>query len=143
MLERLQERRQQLEARARELDLREGLLKDAEKKLDAGPAGQKPSAAKDGPPAKEASDTSRIKAVVTMYETMKPKEAAKIFDRLDLRVLIELASQIKPQLMSAILAQMSAETAERLTVELAARGNGDRTFNPSTLPKIDGRPDGT
>jgi flagellar motility protein MotE (MotC chaperone) len=57
-----------------------------------------------------------------------------------MRVLLELASQIKPPLMSAILAQMSAEAAERLTVELAASAGSGRTVNPSTLPKIEGRP---
>ena len=77
-----------------------------------------------------------------MYETMKPKDAAKIFDRLDIRVLIEVASQIKPQRMSEIMAQMSPEAAERLTVELAARSGGERTSIPSNLPKIDGRPSG-
>jgi flagellar motility protein MotE (MotC chaperone) len=140
LLVRLQARRQELEARARELDLRETLVKDAEKKFDDS-ADQKPGgAARDARPAKEATDANRMKAVVAMYEAMKPKDAAKIFDRLDMRVLIELASQIKPPLMSAILAQMSAEAAERLTVELAASGGSGRTINPSMLPKIDGRP---
>ena len=61
-----------------------------------------------------------------MYETMKPKDAAKIFDRLDPKVLLEVASQIKPQRMSEILAVMSPEAAERLTVELATQGPSDR-----------------
>ncbi len=144
LLERLQERRQELDARARELDLRESLVKSAEKKLEAETASQKEAEAKDGgaPQRKEAAELARMKAVVTMYETMKPKEAAKIFDRLDSKVLFDVASQIKPQLMAAILAQMSADAAERLTVELTARGGSDKTLNPSTLPKIDGKPDG-
>jgi flagellar motility protein MotE (MotC chaperone) len=78
-----------------------------------------------------------------MYESMKPKEAAKIFDRLDIRVLLDVASQIKPQIMAAILAQMSPEAAERLTTELAVKPGSDRNINPSNLPKIDGRPGGT
>ena len=61
-----------------------------------------------------------------MYENMKPKDAAKIFDRLDIKILVEVASQIKPRRMSDILAQMSPEAAERLTVELANRANGDK-----------------
>ena len=95
-------------------------MKSAEKKLEAETASQKEAEAKDGgaPQRKEAAELARMKAVVTMYETMKPKEAAKIFDRLDSKVLFDVASQIKPQLMAAILAQMSAEAAERLTVEL-------------------------
>ena len=56
-----------------------------------------------------------------MYETMKPKEAAKIFDRLDMKVLVDVASQINPRRMSEIMAQMSTEAAEKLTVEFASR----------------------
>ena len=150
LLERLQERRQELDSRARELDLRESMLKAAEKKLEVQTAVEKAEEAgngggtKAGPVAqrkdKEEVDNSRFKGVVTMYETMKPKEAAKIFDRLDIGVLLDVASQIKPQIMSAILAQMSPEVAERLTVELAVRPGSDRNVNPSKLPKIDGRP---
>ena len=141
LLERLQERRQELDARARELDLRETLLKAAEKKLETQTAVQE--ADKDSPTGQRKTDErARMKGVVTMYETMKPKDAAKIFDRLDPKVLIEVASQIKPQRMSEILAQMSPEAAERLTVEMATRGPGDRTLNPANLPKIDGKPGG-
>jgi flagellar motility protein MotE (MotC chaperone) len=142
LLERLQERRQEIDARARELDLRESMLKAAEKKLESQAAAE--AAEKNGPDGqrKEDSDNARFKGVVIMYETMKPKDAAKIFDRLDPKVLIEVASKIKPQRMSEIMAQMSPEAAERLTVEMATRGPGDRTLNPATLPKIDGRPGG-
>ena len=149
LLERLQERRQELDARARELDLRDSMLKAAEKKLEGQAVGEKADEASGSGVApaprkekdKEDVDTKRFKNVVIMYEAMKPKEAAKIFDRLDIRILLDLATQIKPQRMSEIMAQMSPEAAERLTVELAARGSGgDR--NPANLPKIDGRPSG-
>jgi flagellar motility protein MotE (MotC chaperone) len=139
LLERLQERRQELDARARELDVRESLLAAAEKKLE-GKAEQKASDGKGGGARKDDPD-ARFKAIVTMYETMKPKEAAKIFDRLDIRVLLEVASQINPRVMSAILAQMTPEVAERLTVELAARGSSsEKSINPNDLPKIEGKP---
>jgi flagellar motility protein MotE (MotC chaperone) len=140
LLERLQERRQELEARARELELRESLLKAAEKKLEA--QGTSPDGVARGPNGQAGSDSPnpRLKSVVTMYETMKPKDAAKIFDRLDPKVLIEVASQIKPQRMSEIMAVMSPEAAERLTVELATQGPSERSVNPATLPKIDGKP---
>jgi flagellar motility protein MotE (MotC chaperone) len=145
LLERLQERRQELDARARELDMRESLLAAGEKKLEARMAEQKTTSEGRGGPGSQRKDDpeTRFKSVVTMYETMKPKEAAKIFDRLDIRVLLEVASQINPRRMSEIMAQMTPEAAERLTVELAARGSGsDRTVNPADLPKIEGRPGG-
>jgi flagellar motility protein MotE (MotC chaperone) len=143
LLERLQQRRQELDARARELDLRETMLKAAEKKLEEQSAAQQTDPA-GGSPAKrrEEAEMARLKGVVTMYEAMKPKDAAKIFDRLDPKVLLELAGQIKPQQMSAIMAQMSPENAERLTVEMASRNSSDQAMNPSKLPKIDGKPSG-
>lgn len=158
LLERLQVRRQELDARTRELDLRESMLKAAEKKLELQAAVEKAEEAKGGqaarpgqPPAagggpaaqrKDEPENARFKNVVAMYEIMKPKDAAKIFDRLDIKVLIEVASQIKPQRMAEIMAQMSPEAAERLTVEFASRGGADRTLNPANLPKIEGRPAG-
>jgi flagellar motility protein MotE (MotC chaperone) len=140
LLERLQERRQELDARARELDVRESLLAAAEKKLELKSAEQKTSDGKGGASRKDDPE-ARFKGLVLMYETMKPKEAAKIFDRLDIRVLLDVASQINPRAMSAILAQMSPEAAERLTVELASRGNSsEKLIDPNDLPKIEGKP---
>lgn len=139
ILERLQDRRNELDARARELEMRENLLKSAEKKLETQSAEQKTAAETKGPTKnKDEVAEARFKSVVTMYETMKPKEAAKIFDRLDIRVLIEVASQMKPQIMASVLAQMSPEAAERLTVEMATRAI-DKPSNEANLPKIEGK----
>ena len=145
ILERLHQRRQELDARAREIDVRENLLKAAEKKMEARLLELKETEARinAGLQKKDDAEAARFKAVVTMYETMKPKDAAKIFDRLDAKVLLDVAGQINPRRMSEILAQMTPESAERLTVELASRPNGDKTQNPSDLPKIDGKPGGT
>ena len=45
--------------------------------------------------------------------------------------------------MSDIMAQMSPEAAERLTVELATRASQpDKSSSLSDLPKIEGRPGG-
>jgi flagellar motility protein MotE (MotC chaperone) len=143
VLERLQERRQELETRAREVDIRESLLKAAEKRIESkvdemkGVESRISAAAQQ----KEDADNARFKSLVVMYENMKPKDAGRIFDRLDMSVLIEVASRIKPQKMSDILAQMSGEAAEKLTVELARRSGGiGMSAAASSLPKIEGRP---
>jgi len=70
---------------------------------------------------------------------MKPKDAAKVFDRLDMPVLFEIASKISPRKMSDILGLMSPETAERLTVEMARRAGSDSSGSADDLPKIEGR----
>jgi flagellar motility protein MotE (MotC chaperone) len=142
ILERLQERRQELDARAREIDIRENLLKAAEKRIESKVEEMKAtesriSAANEQ---KVEADNARFKGIVTMYESMKPKDAAKVFDRLEMPVLIEIASQIAPRKMSDILGLMQPENAERLTVELARRASGDtRTAASTELPKIEGK----
>ena len=143
VLERLQERRQELDSRARELEIRESLLKAHEQRIDAKVEELKGVETRIATAThqKDEAEAQRFKSIVKMYENMKPKDAAKIFDRLDMTVLIDVASHIKPQIMSDVLAQMQPDTAEKLTVELARRAGGDEAAAPETdLPKIEGRP---
>lgn len=144
ILERLQERRQELDSRDREIELRENLLQAAEKKIEArANALRDPEGGADGGvQKKEQVEAQRFKNLVTMYENMKAKDAARIFDRLEMRILVEVASQINPRRMSDILGQMSPEAAERLTVELANRASlaDDRGTDAANLPKIEGTP---
>jgi flagellar motility protein MotE (MotC chaperone) len=142
VLERLQSRRQELDSRARELEIRESLLKAHEQRIEAKVEELKgvETRIETATRQKDDADAARFKSIVTMYENMKPKDAAKIFDRLDMAVLIDVASHMKPQKMSDVLAQMQPDNAEKLTVELARRSGGDQAAAASDLPKIEGRP---
>jgi flagellar motility protein MotE (MotC chaperone) len=126
ILESLQGRRKQLDARSRDLDMRENLLKAAEKRVEAKVSELKDIEArlKAEMGSRDEAEQKRFKGIIAMYENMKPKDAARIFDRLDMKILVEVSTQMNPRNMSEILAQMSPEAAERLTVELA-RVNGD------------------
>ena len=139
ILERLQARRQELEQRAREIEIRESLLKSAEKRIEGRVEEAKATEAKISTATgqKAEQDAARFKSIITMYEGMKPKDAAKVFDRLEMGVLIEIASQIAPRKMSDIMGLMQPEAAERLTVELARRASGEK--NQPELPKIEGK----
>lgn len=141
ILERLQSRRQELEARAREVDIRESLLKSAEKRIESKVEELKAveSRISTATGQKSETDAARFKGIITMYEGMKPKDAAKVFDRLEMSVLFEIASQIAPRKMSDILGLMAPEAAERLTVEMARRAGTDRSANVADLPKIEGK----
>jgi flagellar motility protein MotE (MotC chaperone) len=141
ILERLQARRQELEARAREIDIRESLLKAAEKRVESKVEELKAveSRISTATQQKSDADTARFKGIVTMYEAMKPKDAAKVFDRLEMPVLIEIATQIAPRKMSDILGLMQTEAAERLTVEMARRAGSDKSASAADLPKIEGK----
>ena len=141
VLERLQARRQELEARAREIDIRESLLKAAEKRIESRVEEMKSveSRITTATEQKSEADVARFKGIVTMYEGMKPKDAARVFDRLEMPVLFEIASQIAPRKMSDILGLMSPEAAERLTVELARRAGSGKSMSTADLPKIEGK----
>jgi flagellar motility protein MotE (MotC chaperone) len=141
ILERLQSRRQELEARARELDIRESLLKATEKRIESKVEELKAveSRVTTATTQKSEADSAHFKGIITMYEGMKPKDAAKVFDRLDMSVLFGIASQIAPRKMSDILGLMSAEAAERLTVEMARRAGSDKSASAADLPKIEGK----
>ncbi|HVV43448.1 MAG TPA: flagellar protein FlbB [Nitrobacter sp.] len=142
ILERLQARRQELDARAREIDIRESLLKAAEKRIEGKIEELKgvESRIATAKEQKNEAEAARFKGLVTTYENMKPKDAAKVFDRLEMPVLFEIASKIAPRKMSDILGQMSPEAAERLTVEMARRAGSIDTATAADLPKIEGRP---
>src|SRR6266481_781167 len=141
ILERLQSRRQELEALAREIDIRESLLKAAERRIDSRVEELKAveSRITTATDQKTETDAARFKGIITMYEGMKPKDAAKVFDRLEMSVLFDIASQIAPRKMSDILGLMSADAAERLTVEMARRAGTDKSASTADLPKIEGK----
>ena len=139
ILQRLQQRRKQLDARSRDLDMRESLLKAAEKRVEARVSELKDleSKVKTAVGNRDKAQVQHFNSLVTMYETMRAKDAARIFDRLDINILVEVATKMKARSMSAIMAQMTPEAAERLTVELANRASDAGAMrSPDKLPKI-------
>ncbi len=128
LVDRLGERRDAIDARQRELDMREKLLETAERKLD-GRVGElkavedKLDAKKEE---KDGAEAQGLKRLVIMYENMKPKDAARVFDRLPSDVLVPVVLQMNPRKMSEVLASMSSEAAEKLTVSLANRARATR-----------------
>jgi flagellar motility protein MotE (MotC chaperone) len=147
LLEKLGARRDVLKQRSEELDLREKMLDEAEKKIETGIGDLKKAEDKvdAAAKAKDESEKQGLKSIVTMYETMKPKDAARVFDRLGHDVLVPLVVAMNPRKMAEILAVMQPDAAERLTVALAnrARGAGGTqaqaapALPPGELPAID------
>lgn len=134
LIERLQERRQEIEARARDLEMRENLIKAAEKQLDSRIDQLKAMEGGEGGPAA----SERTKSLVIMYESMGPKEAARIFDRLDSRTLVELVNHMNPRKVSEIMAKMQPEAAERMTLELARKKPQTEALPAGDLRRING-----
>ncbi len=144
LLERLAQRREELDTRARALDIRENLVKAAEARIEAHLTEVKEIELriKTETVEKGQAESARFKGLVTMYENMKPRDAAKIFDGLDMDVLIKVVSAINPRAMADIMAQMSPPIAERLTVALASKAQQSTQDGAAELPKIVGHPTG-
>ena len=128
LLERLSARRDALKQRSDDLDMREQLLGTAERKLEDGVTELKrgEERGEGGAASRAEAERTGLKNIVTMYETMKPKDAARVFDRLNLDVLVPIVVAMNPRKMAEVLALMQSEPAEKLTVALASRARGER-----------------
>lgn len=137
LLESLLKRRLELDERDKKLDLRQQLLKVAEKRID-----EKIAKLEDirdeiiqRTVIEKKLQKDKYKKLVLIYEGMKPKEAARIFSRLDGKIVLQVAEHMAARKMSAILAKMSAEAAERLTIQLARKAAG-KGKTMKELPEI-------
>ena len=128
VLQKLSARREELDKREREVELRENMLAAAEKRLDGKLAElKKVQGAVSGLLKKhDAEEETKLAQLVKMYEIMKPKEAAAIFEKLDKDVLLDVVERMREQKSGPIIAKMDPAKAEQLTTALAER---------RTLPK--------
>ncbi|HEX6956645.1 MAG TPA: hypothetical protein VF194_01545 [Ferrovibrio sp.] len=123
LLANLARRRDQLEQRSRELDMRESLLAAAEKRLDERIAALKKleGSIKQIVQEHDQQEEKNLQGLVKVYENMKPKDAARIFEKLDSNVLLGVAERMKEAKLAAILADMDPAAAQDITVRLATR----------------------
>jgi flagellar motility protein MotE (MotC chaperone) len=116
-------RRQELDKREKELVTREALLQAAEKEIDR--KYQELSQLRVeiekllGTQSEE--EKARIASLVKIYEGMKPADAARIFDTLDLDVLVAVVGQMSERKLSPVLAEMDPERARTITIMLAGQ----------------------
>jgi len=117
----LAERREELEKSVQEMSMREGILNAAEQRIDRkiqellGLQAAIDSLIKKHDDQEE----TKIRSLVKIYENMKPKDAARIFDELDLDTLLLVAERMKERKLAPVMAQMSSNTAKDMTVKLS------------------------
>ncbi|OKL45295.1 MotE family protein [Pseudovibrio exalbescens] len=141
VLSSLSERRKELEKREKELDLREQMLAATEARVEKRISELKEIEARieANVSAQNEKEAEEIKDLVKIYESMKAKNAARIFDRLDMDVLLKVVSEMQPRKMADVLSYMSPDAAERLTVAIAVGRQGAPDQPESLLPKIQGQ----
>lgn len=123
VLQRLADRRAELDKLRRDLALREKLLAATEKKLNSkltelnGLKTQIQGLLKKHDKEQE----TKLKSLVKIYETMKPKNAARIFERLEMDILLDVVERMREAKTSLIFAAMDPATAKAVTSRLAER----------------------
>lgn len=143
ILESLAERREELDARAREIEMQENLIKAAEERVEARIRELKAIERRIGKELtrKDEERDLEYRKLVSLYSKMKPKEAARIFERMDIGVLAGLVRKMNARTVSPILAEMDPAVAKRVTMEIASSQNGPAKAMQS-LPKITGEDPG-
>lgn len=121
LLQQLAERRQVLESREQEFEIRTGLLAAAESRIDKKVEELKVLRETISGLIKtfDAQQDAKLLSLVKIYENMKPKEAAKIFEALEMDTLLEVAERMKERKLAPIMAKMHPEKARDMTVELS------------------------
>jgi flagellar motility protein MotE (MotC chaperone) len=117
----LASRREQLDKREKEIVVREALLSAAERELDqklrelTNLKGEIESSMKK----RSEEEDARITSLVKIYEGMKAKDAASIFNTLDLDVLMTIMTKMSERKSSSILAEMNQDRARTITIMMA------------------------
>ena len=123
LLQDLAKRREELEAREQTLVLREGLLAAAEHRIEGKIEELKTVKVEIEALIKvyDEQEEKEIGELVSIYEKMKPKDAARIFDQLDMDVLLDVLQRMKASKTAPVLAAMDSNRAQEITVRIAER----------------------
>lgn len=123
LLQELSKRRKELDARERTVIQREGLLTAAETRIE------KKIAELQGVKTDiealiekyDEQEEEQFKGLVSIYEKMKPKDAARIFDELGIEILLEVFDRMKASKSAPIMAKMRPARAKEITARIAER----------------------
>jgi flagellar motility protein MotE (MotC chaperone) len=123
ILQKLAQRRAELESWGSDLSMREQLLKAAELRIEGKLVELKgvQDSIKTSLRQHDEEQEAKLKSLVKIYETMKPKEAARIFDQLEMPVLLDVIERMKEVKAAPVIASMDSDKAKKLTSELAKR----------------------
>lgn len=117
----LRARREALDQRERNLATREALMATVEQRL-AARAAELLSLQRDGDAEETAARLRAESSWVTLaklYESMRPRDAAEIFNELDLPILVQVVNRMSERRAAPVLAAMTPERARQVTAELS------------------------
>ena len=120
LLQQLAVRREELESREKQLVVQTSLMKAAEsrinKKVDELRTLQ--TTIEKLIQSYDQQQDKKLQSLVKVYESMKPKQAARIFEELDMTTLLSVVERMKERKLAAVMAQLNPAKAKEVTVEL-------------------------
>jgi flagellar motility protein MotE (MotC chaperone) len=121
LLKELSQRRQELDKIQKNIAVRDQVLKATESKIDQKMVALRSLQAQVEEIMKQYNEKEqgKIMSLVKIYESMKPRDAAKIFDELEIPVLLEVVSRMKEIRVAPVIANMNPQRARELSIELA------------------------
>lgn len=138
LLKQLTKRREELEQWSNELVNKENILKATESRIDSKIEQLKSlqSELQNLLVQYDRKQDEEIASLVKIYENMKPKDAARIFEEIEIPTLLQVIRRMKEAKVAPILAQMNPEKAKEVTVTRAKRQYLEPTKEPvvSTTP---------
>jgi flagellar motility protein MotE (MotC chaperone) len=132
VLQSLSKRRDSLDQRERDIEQREKLLQAAEKKVDEKVTemnklkGQIENLLAD----QQKMQDERITQLVKIYENMKPKDAANIFNEMDFDVLLGIIDKMSTRKVAPVLAAMDPARAREISARIAEQKALPKAANP-------------
>lgn len=121
LLQSLSERREEIEKREKEVEMRATVLDATEQRI-----GDKIAEMQGIKGEVEAllakyneQEDAKIRSLVKIYENMKPKDAARIFEEVEMPILLLVVDRMAEKKVALILAKMSAAKAKEVTMQLA------------------------
>lgn len=132
VLRQLAKRRDELAKREQEIADREALLKATEQRLAERVKEMEALKAEyqNARTERENAAEANLRRLVTVYEAMKPDEAARIFETMEGSVLLDVVSRMGERRLAPILAQMTPAKAQALTVAMAHRKTAQTAAKP-------------
>jgi hypothetical protein len=120
VLKQLSARRDEIEKRSRSLDAHDNLIKIAEQRVDQKVKELQTLRLQLQSMISQVSETqaAQLDNLVKIYETMKPDEAAKIFETLDMPTLLNVIQRMKAKSTAPIMAKLPPEKAKDITMAL-------------------------
>ncbi len=121
LLQSLAKRRDEIDRREQEMGMREAILSATEKRIDTKikELKQLEGRVQGLINTHDEEADKRLRSLVKVYESMKPKDAARIFENLDMNILLDVVDRMKESKMAPVLANMNSDKARELTVRLA------------------------